>query len=653
MTAVVSKGLAGLVWTAPGANSSVAGCTNPYWVSVNTLLRAIGQLSSSTSTQEQYFDVASAIACGAVADTVVPQLFGSGTETQFRFNGTVDDRRAVRDWIQQILNCGLGNFVWDFGRMKFIIRDNASSVSAYTAGNMLYKSLTVDPFTPKFEKLTVQFKDRDYLFATNTVDYTDQDYAALRGRVQNPNASQISMEGCTTKSQAGRYATVRTREELGGVGQVEQDAARDASWMSSIIALDTGAGMVVSVTDPDIPGLKGICNVSGTTATWVSGNPWTYQNTGNGNTELIGKEITIGAATIVITGVASNGATLSISPAQPTANGLAFAVVTMCFRVQRIQINKDYSVALQGRTVTRSMYDVTVGPKPADVMPAPVPVEPARDWGPPPPPAFAVQQSAVDPTQLEISGLAFADSFNTHSVVSAAFACYYVDPDASPDFLSSALLSTDASMHLASAADIDAGDLVLVGQEILLCGAPSGTTVPITRAQLGSTAAAASNGSSVKKVQLKGATASFGADYFNLDPTSPFWKLDVSIAGMTIVAVLGYVVNAYGQGDSTPVCVTGNSNDGIPLLPSTMQVIDVINTDTTLANFDQIVNVAATTRNVTITLPAEVAGRDITVKLSPGSTFNCDVVRAGSDTIDGASSYLLSNPGQSVRLVGA
>jgi len=42
-------------------------------------------------------------------------------------------------------------------------------------------------------------------------------------------------------------------------------------------------------------------------------------------------------------------------------------------RIQSWRLNKDWSIDIAAKTVTPSMYDLTVGPKPADVVPAPLP----------------------------------------------------------------------------------------------------------------------------------------------------------------------------------------------------------------------------------------------------------------------------------------
>ena len=342
MVAVISKGLTGKVWAAPGARADQPGCTNPFWVAINTFLRAIALAGADSATQEPVFDVSAAIAAAAQADTLVPSVFastlvpnpapdpttetwmlggtgaqsvfvigspalslptvvfgngGSGTaldpseytwdgkqtitlntpvdnvqvsitftycdgtytavpgmEKQFRFKGTVDATKPTRDWLRDILNNGLGHFTWSFGKLRVGCRNSAAPVTWFQPGNILFNSLHLEPIRPGFEKLTVSFGDEDYLFAKNTVSYTDQDYAAKHNRVANPREAQLGLVGSSTKSQSMRIAVARTREELGGVGQAEQTAARAASWRSTIMALDVEAGDVVGLLDPEVSG---------------------------------------------------------------------------------------------------------------------------------------------------------------------------------------------------------------------------------------------------------------------------------------------------------------------------------------------------------------------------------------------------------------
>jgi hypothetical protein len=584
MVATVSKGLTGLAWTAPGSRTTIPGCTNPFWVAVNTLLSAVGMAAPAvaSSTQELYFDVGAAVAAAAIANVVDTKIIGTGTELQFRFKGSIDDRKPTRDWLQAILNAGTGYYVWSSGKLKVGCRSDASAVSAFTAGNILFNSLRLAPILPKFEKLTVSFQDQEFQFQQNTIDLTDQDHAARNNRSQNPLASTFALAGCSTKSQAGRIAIVRSREELGGVGQAEQDAARAMSLKTTILALETEAGMVVSVADADLPG-------------------------GTGK-----------------------------------------------FRIQRWAMNRDWSIDIQGQTVTDSMYDMTFvgGPKPADVAPAPIPVEPPRDADVPDAPTFGVEISALDPTVAEVAGIAFAYlNSNTNTINGATFTYYYSDATA-PDYLLSANLTTGAlSVSLASApATLSAGDYATIGEEIVLCGTPSGTTLPITRAQLGSTAATAIIGDALLKVFKRVSTVPLPLGFF-LTPEAADWVYMQPLPDMKLVAVTGYMTNAYGDGLVGTVCLTGNSDHGLRLdapVPGAIifrAVNPPANTDTVLTPGNQIVSVVATTRVVLITLPAESAdvGDTVWVKWAAGSTFDVHLVLGSGDTADGSSATIVLN----------
>jgi hypothetical protein len=63
----------------------------------------------------------------------------------------------------------------------------------------------------------------------------------------------------------------------------------------------------------------------------------------------------------------------AVSPAPANAVNAMFRFITGDFRIQSWRLNKNWSINITARTVTTSMYDLTVGPKPLDVAPAPLP----------------------------------------------------------------------------------------------------------------------------------------------------------------------------------------------------------------------------------------------------------------------------------------
>jgi hypothetical protein len=285
MVASITGGLQGLVWTGPGTNSSQV-LTNPIWVFVNALLCAKNMGPGiHISIQEAQFSVADAVAAAAICDLQTPTLvynrnpvqlpvdgsnIGVGNwtpingtqpqlpnETQFQFVGIIDQEQPLRDWLDQImLNCN-GYWFTAFGKIVVGIKTNASAVEAFTIGNMLWKSFADSPYAPEsgsYNDLTATYNDRDYKFARNTARYYDQDHALILGSTITPRyeKGQINLVGTCTASQALRVAATKCREAIGGVDEYEWKSARTATWKTTVLALNTWPGQVVSVTHPDV-----------------------------------------------------------------------------------------------------------------------------------------------------------------------------------------------------------------------------------------------------------------------------------------------------------------------------------------------------------------------------------------------------------------
>jgi hypothetical protein len=319
MEAVVAQGLGGWVWTSPGVRVHGPPLTNPIWIAVNMLLRARGLRLGAGATTEQLefaetlFDVDAAIAAAAICDEQVSKLVGTGTETQFKFRGVLQEEKPLRDWLQEVLiNC-LGYYTFSNGKLKLGVRVNSSAVEAFTEGNILFRSLQLAPLKPSFNHLTANFADEDFDFVANSISLYDIDYATLIAGGAGPLflKSTVNLSGTASKSQAARIITVRLREELGGITLDEWKRARQMSFRTTVLALNTEPGMVCSMTHPDMPGGQGE------------------------------------------------------------------------FRVTGWRLNRDYSIDIQGRTTTDSMYDLVAGPKPADVVPEPPTEEVLIDTGVP------------------------------------------------------------------------------------------------------------------------------------------------------------------------------------------------------------------------------------------------------------------------------
>lgn len=341
MTAIVSQGKQGWVWTAPSTRS-LATLTNPVWIAINAFLRALGLENASAAVAETYFDVGAAIASAAICDTTVSKIAGlSGTETQFKFRGTVRDRKYLGDWLTDILDNCLAYMVNTFGKLKIGMRVNSSVVEAFTVANTLIDSLRLYPISPSFNHIVVEFDDELFNYQRNTIHVEAADHKALTGKTLTKTKSLIGTSGA---SQAGRIASVLLKEELGGATLAEWRKARTIRFKTTILALNVEPGMVCSMTHERMPDGAGE------------------------------------------------------------------------FRVYSWQLNKDFSIDVEGRTTTDAIYDLAQGPKPADVLPSAIPIEQVQYPRRPGWMAGANRGSASDPIQgFQEFSIVAGESYETNA----------------------------------------------------------------------------------------------------------------------------------------------------------------------------------------------------------------------------------------------
>ena len=151
------------------------------------------------------------------------------------------------------MNC-LGYYTFAFGKLKLGVRANSSAVEAFTAGNILYRSLQLEPARPSFNHLSANFADADFEFVNNSMTVYDIDHAALVGGSRPLFLkSSVNLAGTASKSQAARIVSVRLREELGGITAEEWKRARNVAFRTTVLALNVEPGMVCSMTHPDMP----------------------------------------------------------------------------------------------------------------------------------------------------------------------------------------------------------------------------------------------------------------------------------------------------------------------------------------------------------------------------------------------------------------
>src|SRR5579884_4303801 len=330
----ISLGLTGWTWDQNGNRTAVTGLTNPFWIAVNSLLRAMGLANADSATQLSKFVLSSLIVgdgtgAAEIADTLVMAVVGGGNEKQFRFQGVLAQQKPFRDWLTEILACGLGYFTWEFGKLKLGCRINASATDTYTIGNMLFQSLRLEPIEAAFEHLTVDFADQAYQYQANTAEYQDKSHAAYFGRAGAPLTARQHLVGCATISQALRLAATRVREEIGGVNPAEWRNARVATWKTTLLGLNNEVGQVVSITHPDVPGMKGTCSVTAGQCGNLTGDPL--------DKFIVNKEVLIDGVQCTVTQIFTSQDTVTgfvVSPAPADAANATSQFITADCRSQ-------------------------------------------------------------------------------------------------------------------------------------------------------------------------------------------------------------------------------------------------------------------------------------------------------------------------------
>jgi hypothetical protein len=470
MQVVISQGLTALAWTAPGAQTTIQACTNPFWVAVNTFLRAIGMIDADAATQETYFDVDAAVAAAATADEQVPGLFGTiltpipsdpttdvcnagSGQTEFSMAHVPLAAPTVSfkpgggsDPVSKTVSVApdsSGDFVWTPGyayiTANFAINQDDEVDITYQYASGLYSATTPNENQFRFKGVVDASKPtRDWLrdILNNALGYFTWTFGKLKLGCRNTATP-------TSTFQAGNilFNTLRLAPIKPGFEKLTIDFA-DEEYLfahNTVVYVDQDyAGRHNRIQNPHAAefGLVGCSTKS--QASRIAVCRTREELGGVGAAEQTGARRATWSSTILALDVDA-GAVASILDAE--VNGGAGSA----FRVQRWRLNRDWSVDLVGNTVTESMYDLTAGPVPAAVSEQVQPTSAPHDSGPPPAPAFSLRQSPVDPCSLEIYGLSFAQTANTLTISSATFtvnlngaAPQVVTANFPPDFFSSA-----------------------------------------------------------------------------------------------------------------------------------------------------------------------------------------------------------------------
>ena len=320
MEAVVAQGLQGWIWTDSGDHQtfvrSKAVLTNPLWIAVNLVLRARGVWLADAATQEQFFDVK------ALADATL-------------VNGQPKGAALVCDaLVAKLVGAGQETQFKFRGVMQEEkpLRDWLQEVLMNCLGF----------FTFSFGKLKLGVRINSSAveaFTEGNILFRSLALAPTQAVVQPPDRQL-------------RGRRVRLRRQL---DYRLRHRPRQPGWRRHRSPLF----------------LKSNVNLAGTSSKSQAGRIISVrlrEELGGITPEEWKRARQLRFRTTVLALNTEPGMVCSMThPAMPGGSGE--------FRVVSWRLNSDYSIDIQGRTTTDSMYNLLTGPKPADVTAEPVPTE--------------------------------------------------------------------------------------------------------------------------------------------------------------------------------------------------------------------------------------------------------------------------------------
>jgi hypothetical protein len=335
MKAYVRLGIEGWYWDAPGARGALKGVMwNPIWIAVNMMLRSKGLQNASAAVQEQYFDVQKACDDAAFCAEVINKVVAGGNTTT---------------------------------RRRYEFRGVVSEDKALKVWISQVLNTCLGGYTFSFGKL------RTFLRANS-------------GAVSAFTQGNILADSLQVSPLAPAFNQITTQ-----FGNGELEFVND----STTIAAHEHARMVGSVISPSYT--KSDINLTGVSsrdesAVWSATR--LKEELGGATQEewVAARKLTF--KTTILALETEPGMVCSLThpdvPVNEPTNG------THEFRISSWKLNKDYSIDIEGKSCTDSMYDMLQGPNPADIEVSPLPV--------------ASPTSVIPPDVSDVSVPGFIDS---------------------------------------------------------------------------------------------------------------------------------------------------------------------------------------------------------------------------------------------------
>jgi hypothetical protein len=279
----------------------------------------------------------------------------------------------------------------------------------------------------------------------------------------------------------------------------------------------------------------------------------------------------------------------------------------------------------------------------------------ALDTSVPGQPVFGLY--AIGAGSVEVLGIAFSDLSNTRSISAGTLTLFYWDELQGPStiLLSAAMGTSDTSFSVATAISASSGNLVQIDQEVMVVQqtVTNGTTVAVTRASHGTSAAAHTAQAGVYILEEKIFVMPFAQEFFG-SPASGSYAFPIAIPDVRIAAAELFMTNSQGNSSVAAESFTSTTDFGLRSLLGgqlTIQVEGPLAIQTNAAP-PLLVETSCSVRDVYAVVQDAPSGAPITMQVTQNGEVYCDLTIPTGATVSNDVDGFALGPLQAQAIIG-
>jgi hypothetical protein len=254
----------------------------------------------------------------------------------------------------------------------------------------------------------------------------------------------------------------------------------------------------------------------------------------------------------------------------------------------------------------------------------------------PPQPVFGLYLMGA--SSVEVLGIAFSDLTNTLSISAGTLTLAYWDELNGPStiLLNAAMSATDVSFSVATAVSASSGALLQIDAEVMIVqeNLTNSTTVPVTRASHGTTAAAHTAETGVYLLAEKIFILPFAEDFFG-SPASGSYAFPITIPDVRIAAAELFMTNSRGNSSVAAESFTNTTDLGLRTLLGgqlTIQIEGPLAIQTNAAP-PLVVDTSCSVRDVSAVVLDAPTGAPVTMQVTQNGSVYCELTIATGATV--------------------